>query len=257
MVEFHVVGLSGLVCTLSADQVLSVGEAKAAIEEFTGIPHWEQRLLVGAVELEGELLGRVCDGTDITMIRRPPGQAAYLRTAARDGWQLRNMPSAMRADREVVLAAVQSLGTALQYAAKELRSDREVVVTAVRSQGSALYWAAREFRSDRDVVLAAVRSQGEALQYAAAEYKADRDVVLAAVSSRGFALGYAAAELRRDRQITLTAVTCGLPLERVDETLRGDPEIIRAAEEAQWSPTRRVPRSHVVGPPPRRSSWGG
>lgn len=253
MVEFHVVGLCGHVCTLSADQVWSVEEAKAAIEEFTGIPHWEQRLLVGPVEVEGELLGQVCDGTDITMIRRPPGQAAHLRIASRDGWQLRNMPSAIRADREVVLAAVRSLGTALQYAAKELRSDREVVVTAVRSQGSALYWAAREFRSDREVVLEAVHSQGEALQYAAAEYKADRDVVLAAVSSRGFALGYAAAELRRDQQVALAAVRSGLPLERVEETLRGDPEIIRAA---QRSPVSRA-RTQVVGLAPRRSSWGG
>ena len=38
-------------------------------------------------------------------------------------------------DKEVVLAAVQQNGYALQYASKELQNDREVVLAAVKQGG--------------------------------------------------------------------------------------------------------------------------
>ena len=44
----------------------------------------------------------------------------------------------LRADREVVLAAVAECGGALRYASKALRNDREVVLTAVAKHGYAL-----------------------------------------------------------------------------------------------------------------------
>ena len=43
-----------------------------------------------------------------------------------------------RADKEVVMAAVQQDGRALQYAAEPLRADRKVVLAAVQQNGGAL-----------------------------------------------------------------------------------------------------------------------
>jgi hypothetical protein len=49
---------------------------------------------------------------------------------------------------------------------EELRADREVVLAAVWNDGSALQYALGQMRADRDVVLAAVRTDKSAPQYA-------------------------------------------------------------------------------------------
>ncbi len=46
-------------------------------------------------------------------------------------------------------------GGALQHAAEALRADREVVLAAVRQAGVAFRYAAQPLRGDREVVLAA------------------------------------------------------------------------------------------------------
>jgi len=51
---------------------------------------------------------------------------------------LDRVPEALRADREVVLAAVRQNGMALRFASAALQADREVVLAAVEQDGSAL-----------------------------------------------------------------------------------------------------------------------
>ena len=48
----------------------------------------------------------------------------------------------MRADRDVVMAAVAQNGCALRFAAEDLRGDRDIVLVAVSRAGSALQDAA-------------------------------------------------------------------------------------------------------------------
>ena len=61
----------------------------------------------------------------------------------------------MRADKKVVLAAVQQNGTTLEYASEEMRGDKEVVLAAVQQNGNgALKYASAEMRADKEVVLA-------------------------------------------------------------------------------------------------------
>ena len=57
------------------------------------------------------------------------------------------------------MAAVQSNGDALEYACEELRADRDVVIAAVQSGDNqrALGDACEELQADRDVVTAAVQ----------------------------------------------------------------------------------------------------
>jgi hypothetical protein len=51
-------------------------------------------------------------------------------------------------------------GLALAYASDELRADRDVVLAAVAHNGIALSYASDELRADRDMLLAAVAQSG-------------------------------------------------------------------------------------------------
>ncbi len=62
----------------------------------------------------------------------------------------------LQCDREIVLAAVQQAGYALQFADPALRADREIVLAAVREDRWALRYVAPELRSDREIVRAAI-----------------------------------------------------------------------------------------------------
>ena len=67
----------------------------------------------------------------------------------RDGNALCAVPNELRADREVVLAAVRADGDALQYASDELvQADREVVLAAVNQRGDLLWYASNELLAD-------------------------------------------------------------------------------------------------------------
>ena len=79
-------------------------------------------------------------------------------------------------------------GRALEIASPELRADREVVLAAVEHDGwggRSLGYASPELRADREVVMAAVRQRGLALEYASEALRADSEVVGAAVQQHG------------------------------------------------------------------------
>eukprot|EP00971_Amphidinium_carterae_P067457 1335825-Amphidinium_carterae.1 len=56
---------------------------------------------------------------------------------------------------------------ALVYATDALRADRDIVLAAVQSYGPILRCAAEALRADREVVLAAVQQHEGAIEYAA------------------------------------------------------------------------------------------
>ena len=120
--------------------------------------------------------------------------------------ELRHQAPALRADREVVIAAVEWDGCALQYAAPALREDRDVVLAAIKQNGNALHWVSHVLYADPDVMLAAIKWDGCALEYAAPALRANRNFVLVAVKQDGWALQYAAPALREDRDVVLAAV---------------------------------------------------
>ena len=86
------------------------------------------------------------------------------------------------ADREVVLAACNQDGYALEYASAALKDDREVVLTACNQMGWALEWASATLKADREVVTVAAasqwkldnfRSQFPAIRHASPELQAE------------------------------------------------------------------------------------
>ena len=157
-----------------------------------------------------------------------------LAAVQQNGIALERAAEPLKADRGIVLAAVQQNGVALRYAAEPLKADRGIVLVAVQQEGTALEYAAKPLKADKDIVLAAVLQEGLALQYAAKLLKADRDIyrdiVLAAVQQNGEALIHAANRLNADRDIVLAAVQQnGKALEYAAKPLKADRDIVLAA----------------------------
>jgi predicted RNA-binding protein (virulence factor B family) len=139
----------------------------------------------------------------------------------------------LRADKEVVLAAVSQNGEELEFASKELQSDREVVLAAIDNNVSAIEFASDNFRNDKEVILTAVKNSsicGSAFEYASEELKSDREFILEAVKKDAMALEYVSDDLRSDRDIVLAAVKSnGRSLAHASEGLKSDREIVLEA----------------------------
>jgi len=167
-----------------------------------------------------------------------------LAAVQQDGLALEFASAELRDDHEIVLAAVQQNVQALQYASVELYGDREFMLAAVQQDDDALEYASAELRGDREFVLAVVQQNGRALEYADDELHGDREIVLAAVQQNGRALQSASAELRDDDDIVLAAVQQrGFALRYASPKLRGDPEMKR---EARLNNIRRKRAPHAV-----------
>jgi hypothetical protein len=148
----------------------------------------------------------------------------------RDENLLKFVDHKLKADKEVVLAAINQNGFALKFAAENLRADKEVVLSAVNKNGSTLEYASENLRADKDIVLAAVKRNGEAIQFASDDLKAHREIVFAAVSNWGYSLQFIPENLRTDKELVLAAVNNnGLALEFASADLKADNDVILAA----------------------------
>mmetsp|Transcript_2793 Transcript_2793/g.6745 ORF Transcript_2793/g.6745 Transcript_2793/m.6745 type:complete len:443 (-) Transcript_2793:334-1662(-) len=152
------------------------------------------------------------------------------------GDALAHAPEEMKADREIVCAAVGLYGYSLRFAIDELRSDKEVVLKAASTNFTVLQHATREFCESKECMLEAVKLHGLSLEYASPELKADRDVVLAAVQENGSAISMASVDLRADREVMLAAVRFYNPfaapsvaLQHASAALRSDRELVLEA----------------------------
>ena len=159
---------------------------------------------------------------------------------------LRFASTAMRNDREVVLAAAATSGSALGDASQSLRRDADFVTYIIRMKGGGtLRFASPELKANPRVVMAAVTLDGMALQYADATLRADPAVVLAAVQQNGKALKHAVPALLADPAIVAAAVAQhpraikhAAQEGRTKELLLG----IIASEGAKWS-RKYIPRA--------------
>ena len=110
-------------------------------------------------------------------------------------------------DKEAAFVEVEEKhGSHLKFLSKRLKADREIVFAAVESDGTALQFADEKLKADRAIVLAAVESsRGKALQYAGDKLRSDREIVLSAIAEDAWSLKYATHELRFDQEIVTTA----------------------------------------------------
>jgi len=185
--RLHILGLGGQLCTVTMCAGAGISDLRVAVEMATGIPYSTQRFFLDLQEVRTfEDLSALPEDCSLLLVRRSEQQLKWLERLTDLGspyaarW-LRNAPAEARADREIVLAAVELNGMALRWAAESLRADREVVLAAVATHGAALHFAADALRADREVVLAALRqSGGSALEDVAPSLKDDEEVLVAA-----------------------------------------------------------------------------
>jgi len=137
-------------------------------------------------------------------------------------------------DEELVLVAVSSDGSALQFASNNLQDNDQVVLTAVKQYGLALEYASERIRGTKLVVLQAMRNDGGALSHASERLRGDRDVVVAAIKENGKALQNATGGLQYDRELLAIAVAQNEAVLRSDwmQQFRNDKFVVLAAVRA-------------------------
>lgn len=273
-------GITGQeLCKIPAREDWTVAELKDAIAGATKISRHEQRLLLLSSGVSETLRDdrqlsevrqsqqQVSDEVTVSLVQMESRWADAMRRVEGNASVLGRLPPDLRADKDLVMAAVTSEGTALKLAAKEMRRDADVVLAAAAQDPVALELAATELWADRDFARAAAAVAGadairlgqEALECMAKQRRAqaratpasaeeellapagaahmddrnlkdDREIVLAAVSSDGMALELASAQLQDDLEVALAAVRqAGRALQHVSESLRGERTVVLAA----------------------------
>lgn len=92
-----------------------------------------------------------------------------------DGINLRHLAHSLRADKEVVLVAVQNNGRALRYAHEYLKRDRDVVADALSNRGR-LADVHEDLRDDEELVVLAIHQDPYNVVHASARMRADPQV---------------------------------------------------------------------------------
>ena len=158
-------------------------------------------------------------------------------------FELKNAPEIVRDNKVFAIKLLSVYGGMLKYVSERLRADKDVVTAAVGSAWNALGYAAEELRADRDVVLAAVRHDGYALQFASDELKNDKEIVLTAIETyEGDVLEYASERLKDDRETVLAAVRkCENSIGFASERLRHDGDVIRVVLDAHPGQFENLP----------------
>ena len=176
-----------------------------------------------------------------------------------DGMALAHADAALRADREVVLAAVAVDGAALAHADAALRADREVVLAAVGdSRGAALRLADDALRDDEQIVRAAVRHNGWALEHASPRLRAPAGRPLRGGWPRHGAQVRRRGTPRDDGVVADAVRSDGLALAHADEapaaatrgTRSANGRALQYATAEDRRPRPRPRRGHAVGPGP-------
>ena len=151
-------------------------------------------------------------------------KAFAIRTLSMYGGFLKDVSERLRAEKDVVTAAVGSDWNALGYASEELRGDRDVVLTAVGHDGYALQFASEELKDDKEIVLSAIATyEGDVLEYASERLKDDKETVLAAVKRCGDSIGFASERLRHDGDVIRAVLdACPGQFENLPEHVQED-----------------------------------
>merc|ERR1712242_228252 len=112
-------------------------------------------------------------------VKRIFDQRSFVMAALeRDPLILQFASTALKADKELVLCAVNRSWKALQYAASELQSHLEVATLALAQNPLALQFTASNIKGNRDMVMDAVKKDPQTLKFASRKLQAD-DVISA------------------------------------------------------------------------------
>lgn len=264
----HVCGLAGPICTVRAQFRWTVLRCKQEIQKLSGISFLQQRLLLGHFEPSvdsmklNEFVSAVPEQMEanasltLTLVRRTRDQLRFLRQLRRldshhkyngdyrcyanEGYFvspahiLARAPSEIRADKEMVLAAVQKShrGDAAEFGAGELRDDADFMRRVIAVKPRAMRFASQRLRQDKIFMLDMISLDVElAMSLVARSIIEDSDFMWEAVQRNGLAILYATERQRGDRRFMLMAAKQNgvLALQVALQPLRSDREIVLAA----------------------------
>jgi len=165
----------------------------------------------------------------------------------------------IKADRDVIMAAVGIEGLTLRFASENLQSNKEIVMRAVRNSGTALEYASDALKLNEEIVTEAIKQDGMALSFSPTYmgridlcklavqsnprifgvmnyYHDDKEIALLAVgndpsgSGEDLMMEFVSDDLKKDRDVVMKAVTTnGFSLAFVDESLQDDETVVTAA----------------------------
>lgn len=136
--------LAGELCIISADSSWRTAEAKRAVEEKTGIPAREQRLVVGTSE--------VCDQAPLGSWPKATGMAAVVEVVV-----LRRTAQQMQLLEDLDMMRPWEVETWFTTLPEDFRGDRDLVLTALQRGGGVLHLASPALCLDREIAFAGLK----------------------------------------------------------------------------------------------------
>mmetsp|Transcript_32051 Transcript_32051/g.76482 ORF Transcript_32051/g.76482 Transcript_32051/m.76482 type:complete len:481 (-) Transcript_32051:164-1606(-) len=255
---------SNSLCAVAAESEWQGRDLKDAISTSTKVPVRKMKLLFGttlirATDKLANIFGESME-VEVLLVRQEVDFDYWLDEISRDYRRLRKAPEEIRADQQVVLAAIEQDAEAIKFASESIKANRECALEALKKNWR-LYsfldlnlWEDRdvvmlfvphvpsvyaklssEMKSDRGLVEAVLRTDGWALRSAPCNFQADRDLVLLAARSAtptqrpwnnflSITRTFAA-----DKEVVMACVaTGGCTISQVDEALQKDPEVLKA-----------------------------
>ncbi|CAE7944684.1 Pex2 [Symbiodinium sp. KB8] len=262
--EITVSTLGGPLCTVHSQPDWFGRDLKAAIAELTKTAQSRMKLLHGSrlirnVDLLTEVLPAEEPTVEILLVRQSYDIDYWLDEISNDYKRLRKAPEELKADRDVVLAAMEQNVQAFKFASDALRADRDVAMRALEKDISLVNFIDMELWEDSELMEAVVpyrcsmyrqlsmevkshkrltmkvlEQQGECLQHAPAALQADREIVLLAARhvSKRFRwnlLSMIGAALRSDKEVVIACAENGCSrMSDLHKDLQADEEVLRA-----------------------------
>lgn len=165
-----------------------------------------------------------------------------LAAVTQKGMVLKCLPPEFERDKGILLAAVRQNGLAFEYLPKASKTDKKLVLAAINQNGLAFEKLPEFWQGEREIALAAVSQNGLALKQLPAKFQEDKGVVLAAVSQNGLVLKDLLESFKTDIDVTLAAINQnGLVFKFISEKLKEEKEIAMAAVKQRGRALRHLP----------------
>jgi hypothetical protein len=153
--------------------------------------------------------------------------------ALQSGYSLpyEHVSDALKTDKDFLLEIVSLDAYCLEFFSEELKQDEQIVLAAAKNSGDvALEFGADKFKKNKNIITEAVKSSDEALSFLAENDKNDKNLIMTAVDNYGNALEYASEQLQNDKDVVIAAVrNNGDALEYASEELQNDKDVVITA----------------------------
>jgi hypothetical protein len=122
-----------------------------------------------------------------------------------NGLLLKDMPDAVKANREMVLTAVFNDGYALKFASDEMKDDEEVVLTALKTFNLSTKFASDRLKRDIEFIKKAIDIFPAAIGYSIGDMRNDKEIALAAVKKAYVMCKYLPDRMKDDEDVIIEA----------------------------------------------------